>query len=80
MATKKNANLRHQSLPSDKELVWCWDFNMTHGREVRFFDAKYKGTFTLDGQRIGKRFDFYEVIPKDKWPEWALNQLGSLND
>ena len=61
----------------DKQLVWCWDD--TYVRELRFYDAKNKCPYRVDGQRDGLLFNNYEPYKGD-WPEWAIEAQKTLED
>ena len=44
----------------DGQLVWCWDDDDTHVRQLRFYDVKYKCTYQADGTKDGGLYDNYE--------------------
>ena len=68
--------------PKDKDLVWCWDTDYTAYflRSAAFYDAKHKCVFVDNGKRGGVYFDNYEVIPREHWPQWAIEAYKHLED
>lgn len=66
--------------PNDKDLVYCWDDDMTHCRAIRFYDAVANKTFSTEGNRCAFIYDNYEVIPRNQWPEWAIEAYKTLED
>ena len=68
--------------PQDKDLVWCWDTDYTAYflRSAAFYDAKHKCVFVDNGKRGGVDFDNYEVIPREQWPQWAVEAYKHLED
>ena len=64
--------------PKDKDLVWAWSFPFV--KHVGFYDAKHKCVFMGTGHRAGVDFDNYEVIPREQWPEWAVEAYELLAD
>lgn len=67
--------------PKDKDLVWAWDGGRHYARKVGFYDARNNRSFhPLTGNRKGFRYDNYEVIPRDQWPEWAIEAYELLED
>jgi len=61
----------------DGQLVWCWDNEDTHGRDVKFYDVKNKCTFTYKGNRGGDYYDNYAPF-EGNYPEWALKAFQTL--
>ena len=64
----------------DKALVWCSDECSPYYRELRFYDAKNKNTFTRgEGLRNGGSFNNYELY-QGEYPEWAKKAQKELED
>ena len=61
----------------DGQLVWCWDNDDTHARTLRFYDAKHKVAYMLDGNRDGCSFGNYEPF-EGNYPDWALEAFQTL--
>ena len=61
----------------DGQLVWCWRYNDTHSRYLRFYDVKNKSTFYHNGNRNGIRFGNYEPF-EGNYPDWALEAFQTL--
>ena len=61
----------------DGQLVWCWDYNDTHSRELKFYDVKHECTYQCDGNRYGSVFDNYEPF-EGNYPDWALEAFQTL--
>ena len=62
----------------DGQLVWCWDNNdNTHVRQLRFYDVKYKCTYTGVGDKNGGEYDNYEPF-EGNYPDWALEAFQTL--
>ena len=61
----------------DGQLVWCWDYNDTHSRELKFYDVKNECTYQCDGNRYGSVFDNYEPF-EGNYPDWALEAFQTL--
>ena len=61
----------------DGQLVWCWDNNNTHVRQLRFYDVKYKCTYTVVGDKNGGEYDNYEPF-EGNYPDWALDSFQTL--
>lgn len=67
--------------PKDKDLVWAWDNAYRCARDALFYDAENKRTFNrMQNIRGGDVYDNYEVIPRDQWPEWAIEAYEYLED
>lgn len=58
-------------------LVWCWDDEDTHFRELRFMDAVNGCAFSCNGNPTGMNSDNYEIY-KGEWPEWAKEAYKTL--
>ena len=61
----------------DGQLVWCWDNDDTHIRELRFYDVKYKCTYMFDGDKNGGEYDNYAPF-EGNYPDWALEAFQTL--
>ena len=61
----------------DGQLVWCWDNDDTHIRELRFYDVKYKCTYMFDGDKNGSEYDNYAPF-EGNYPDWALEAFQTL--
>ena len=61
----------------DGQLVWCWDDDDTHSRELKFYDVKNECTYQCDGNRYGSVFDNYEPF-EGNYPDWALEAFQTL--
>ena len=61
----------------DGQLVWCWENENTHGRDVKFYDVKNKCTFTYKGNRGGDYYKNYEPF-EGNYPDWALEAFKTL--
>ena len=61
----------------DGQLVWCWDYNNTHYRTLKFYDAKNECTYQCDGTINGHEFDNYEPF-EGNYPDWALEAFQTL--
>lgn len=67
--------------PKDKDLVWAWDNGSYYARSARFYDARDNCTFhPITGNRRGFRHKNYEVIPREQWPQWAIEAYELLKD
>lgn len=67
--------------PKDKDLVWSWDDKILCARTASFYDARNNCTFyPSTGNRKGYSYKNYEVIPRDQWPEWAIEAYEYLED
>ena len=44
----------------DGQLVWCWDDEDTHIRQLRFYDAKNKCTYIFNVKNNGCIYDNYK--------------------
>lgn len=60
-----------------KQLVWCWDNDSTHCRELRFYNATNNRTFTPNGYCEGMCFSNYAPF-EGNWPDWALEAFKTL--
>ena len=60
------------------QLVWCWDNDDTHSRDLKFYDAKNKCTYIFNGKKDGCVYDNYEPF-EGNYPEWALEAFKTLN-
>jgi hypothetical protein len=65
---------------ADKQLCECWDGIHTHTRNLRFYDAVNRQTFTIKGKRKGSLFDYYRPIPYADYPDWAIEAEKTLED
>ena len=61
----------------DGQLVWCWDDINTHVRHLRFYDVKYKCTYTAVGDKDGGEYGNYEPF-EGNYPDWALEAFQTL--
>ena len=61
----------------DGQLVWCWNNENTHGRDVKFYDVKNKCTFTYKGNRGGDYYNNYELF-EGNYLDWALKAFQTL--
>ena len=61
----------------DGQLVWCWEDDDTHVRQLRFYDVKYKCTYQADGTKDGGLYDNYEPF-EGNYPDWALEAFQTL--
>jgi hypothetical protein len=61
----------------DGQLVWCWDNDDTHIRELRFYDVKYKCTYMFGGDKNGGEYDNYAPF-EGNYPDWALEAFQTL--
>ena len=61
----------------DGQLVWCWEDDDTHSRDLRFYDVKYKCTYQVDGTKDGGEYDNYEPF-EGNYPDWALEAFQTL--
>jgi hypothetical protein len=66
--------------PKDKDLVYAWDDNTTHARDTLFFDAKNNCAYQGTSERNGYDYDHYEVIPREQWPQWAIEAYKTLEN
>ena len=61
----------------DGQLVWCWDRDCSHYRELRFYDAKNKSTYYSSGKRLGFNYNKYAPF-EGNYPQWALEAFQTL--
>ena len=61
----------------DGQLVWCWDNDDTHSRDLKFYDAKNKCTYIFNGKNDGCNYDNYKPF-EGNYPDWALEALQTL--
>ena len=61
----------------DGQLVWCWDNDDTHSRDLKFYDAKNKCTYIFNGNNDGCNYDNYEPF-EGNYPDWALEAFQTL--
>ena len=61
----------------DGQLVWCWDDDDTHTRDLKFYDAKNKCTYIFNGKKDGCVYDNYEPF-EGNYPDWALEAFQTL--
>ena len=61
----------------DGQLVWCWDNEFTHTRNLKFYNAKNKCTYQFDGKKDGYNYDNYEPF-EGNYPDWALEAFQTL--
>lgn len=65
--------------PKDKDLVWAWDNSYNFAKSVGFYDAQGKKLLGVyNGSRTGKKYENYEVIPHEQWPQWAIDAYKDL--
>lgn len=64
--------------PKDKQLCWCWNNDESHKRTMKFYDKENKVTYYYDGKRHGNRFENYEPIPREEYPQWAIEAEKTL--
>ena len=55
----------------DGQLVWCWDNEDTHCRDLKFYDAKNECVYQFNGNRNGIFFHNYKPF-EGNYPDWAL--------
>lgn len=62
--------------PKDKDLVWAWDSCFVPK------PLKVCGFYDKEGDRImnGFKYEIYEVIPREQWPQWAVEAYELLED
>ena len=81
--THKNINVWQQLDVCEKtgffdgQLVWCWDNDNTHTRDLKFYDVKNKCTYIFNGKKDGWNYDNYEPF-KGNYPDWALEAFQTL--
>ena len=61
----------------DGQLVWCWDNDDTHKRDLKFYDVKNKFSYGFSGKRGGSDYDNYEPF-EGNYPDWALEAFQTL--
>ena len=61
----------------DGQLVWCWDNNYTHKRDLKFYDVKNKCTYLFNGDKDGSDYHKYEPF-EGNYPDWALEAFQTL--
>ena len=61
----------------DGQLVWCWQNNYTHKRDLKFYNVKNKCTYQFDGSKIGSYYHNYEPF-EGNYPDWALEAFQTL--
>ena len=61
----------------DGQLVWCYENDDTHVRQLRFYDVKYKCTYQFDGTEDGHNYENYEPF-EGNYPDWALEAFQTL--
>ena len=61
----------------DGQLVWCWDDDDTHSRDLKFYDAKNKCTYIFNGKKDGCVYDNCEPFEGND-PDWALEAFQTL--
>ena len=61
----------------DGQLVWCWDNNYTHKRDLKFYDVKNKCTYLFNGDKDGSDYKNYEPF-EGNYPDWALEAFQTL--
>ena len=61
----------------DGQLVWCWQNNYTHKRDLKFYNVKNKCTYQFDGSKIGSYYHNYEPF-EGNYPDWALEAFKTL--
>lgn len=62
--------------PKDKDLVWAWDSDFVSKH------LKVCGFYSKEEDRIMNSFKYekYEVIPREQWPQWAIEAYELLED
>ena len=62
----------------DGQLVWCWQNEFTHSKDLRFYDVKYKCAYDYSGKKGGFGYDNYEPF-EGNYPDWALEAFQTLD-
>ena len=71
----------HIKKPADKSLCYAWDDCNIFVIFVLFYDAINDCAFIMDsGERGGATFKNYEEIPRNQWPQWAVDAYDKLED
>jgi hypothetical protein len=65
---------------ADKQLCECWDNGYTSGRALRFYSAKNKFAYTVEGKKAWVHYDNYLPIPYADYPDWAIEAEKTLED
>jgi hypothetical protein len=65
---------------ADKQLCECWDKDYTAGRALRFYSAKNKCAYTVDGKKACIPYDNYLPISYADYPDWAIEAEKTLED
>lgn len=63
----------------DTQPVWCWDYNCSHVRHLKFYDAKNKCTFYHYGKRNGNNYNHYLPF-EGNWLDWMLEAHNTLEE
>ena len=61
----------------DGQLVWCWHNTDSHVRYLKFYDVKYKCTYSYSGKHDGYKYNNYEPF-EGNYPDWALEAFQTL--
>ena len=61
----------------DGQLIWCWDNDDTHSRELKFYDVKNKCAYIFNGEKDGCNYDNYAQF-EGNYPDWALEAFKTL--
>jgi hypothetical protein len=74
-----------EPVPYDKERglwhgqpVMAWNYDDTHERRVRFYDAINKRTFRFDGNMKGYTYSNIEAIPSEEYKPWMFEAYKTL--
>ena len=62
----------------DGQPILGWDKGCKTTRTLRFYDAKYKSSFDVDGSRCGNMYHYYEPYPHIT-DDWVINAYNKLN-
>jgi hypothetical protein len=62
----------------DKQLCECWNKEDTHQRFLQFYDAINKGAYMYNGNRNDGNYDRYKPIPRNEYPQWAIDAEKTL--
>lgn len=70
--------------PKDKDGVFAWNNDYTAMHHAGFYNAKHDCLFNAKGLRekfnTDLKFDKYQTIPKDQWPDWMHEAYKLLED
>lgn len=63
----------------DGQLVWCWDNDDTHRRELRFYNVKYGHAYRHDGTSSCYYINHDNYEPYEgNYPDWAQKAFETL--